>query len=150
MTSFAVIQHDIKEAMKAKDNGVRDALRLLLSNLKNYAIELHKSPEDLTADEVLVILKREIKKRKEAITLFTDGGRAEQAAQESAELAVFERYMPEQLSEAEIVTIAKEVIADFDEATQKQFGQIMGAVMKKTAGKADGSLVQQVVTQLLD
>lgn len=149
MTSLEAIKSDLTEALKAKDSGVRDALRLLLSQLKNFAIEQKKTIEDITDDEVVVVLKREIKKRKEAIEMFEKAGRKEQAQTEANELVVFEKYMPEQLSEDDIAAIVDSVIADMGNVTPQQFGAVMGAVMKQVAGKADGSIVQRLVKQKL-
>ena len=133
--------------MKSKNELELGTLRMLRSSLKNKAIELIK-PE-LTDDDVTAVLKTEIKKRKDAAETYRVGDRAELAEQEEAEIKVIEKYLPAQMDEAAIRAKAAEVIAGLSDDERANFGRAMGAVMKAMKGTADGTLVNQVVKELL-
>lgn len=137
------IENDYQQAFKAKEESVVSVLRLLRSALKNEEIA---KKEKLTDDEVIKILKTEIKKRKESIDEYKKADRDELADKEQAELVILEKYLPQQMSEDQINEIADKVIADNPDAN---FGQVMGQVMAQTKGQADGQLVKQIVEQKL-
>ena len=147
MTLEAKIKADFISAYKAKNTDVSDTLRLLQSALQNRAIE-KKGKGDaapLTDEEVLDIIRRETKKRKEAITLYTQGGRADLAAQEEKELKVLEVYLPAQMSEENIAKEIDALLKEIGPVDPKDFGKTTGLAMRRMKGKADATLVQKVL-----
>ena len=140
------IKEDLKNAIKSGDSATRDVLRFLTSDLKNEAI---KTREVLGDKDVLNILKKNIKSRKDSIEQFVNGGREDLAAKEKAELSLLEKYMPAMMSEEEVARIVGETIANMDADAAKNFGNVMKEAMKATDGKADGSLVSQTVKKAL-
>jgi hypothetical protein len=140
------IEQDLKEARLAKDGERRDALSLLLSALRSAEKDLQRTLSD---DEALQVLQRERKKRVEAIEAFRAAGREEQAEAEELELDVIEEFMPEQLSEDEIDEIVDDVIAEVGATSLRDLGRVMADVMPRVSGRADGSLVSQVVREKL-
>lgn len=136
----------LKEAMKAKDNARRDALRLLTSALKQAEIDTQK---ELTPDAAMDVLQREAKKRRENIAEYDKLGRAEQVQAEQYELSVIEEFLPRQLTHDEIVAIVKEVIASTGVTSAKEMGKLMGALQPRVKGVADGKVVSEIVKSLL-
>lgn len=136
---------DMTAAMKARGPEL-DTLRMLKADIMKYEV----SGADMVAtDEVILdILKRSIKQRKEAAEGFTKGGNEEAAQKELSEIAYFEKYMPEQMSEDEVKKIVQETI-DQMSAGPADFGKVMGAVMGKVKGQADGGMVNLAVKELL-
>ena len=137
---------DMKLAMKSKDALKLSTIRLLRSSV-SYA-QIDKGSE-LTDDEVLEVLSREAKRRREAIDAADSGGRSDVADKERAELDIINAYLPKQLDEAEIEAIAREVLAETGVTDLKDRGKVMGPLMKRLKGKADGKLAGQVVEKLL-
>lgn len=149
MSTVEQIKSDMKDAMRAKDAQALTALRGLLSAFTNELVAIGRTPQDtLSDDEALVVIKRASKQRKDAIEQFEKGGRPELAEGEKIELAVIEKYLPAMMSLDQIKTIAEAKIAQF-EGDKTKIGQIIGAVLKETAGQADGGDVKKVVTELL-
>jgi uncharacterized protein len=146
MTLIARMEDDLKEAMLARDAERRDALRLLLNSLKAAEKELQRPLSD---EEELQVLQRERKRRIEAAEAFRGGGRNEQAESEERELAVLEEFMPEPLSEAELEEIIDDVIAEVGATSLRQLGRVMADVMPQVSGRADGSVVSQLVKEKL-
>jgi len=140
------MEADLKQAMLEKDNERRDTLRLILSNLRSAEKELQRPLSD---DEELQVLQRERKRRIEAAEAFRGGGREEQAEKEERELAVLREFMPEQLSEEELEEIIDDVIAEVGATSLRQLGRVMADVMPQVAGRADGSVVSQLVREKL-
>ena len=103
----------------------------------------------LVDEEIINIISTEIKKRKEAAELYEKGDRKELANKEKKELVILQKYLPEQISEEEIKKLAKEAIAKTGATSQKDMGKVMGALSPQIKGKADGSLVSQIVKELL-
>jgi uncharacterized protein YqeY len=136
----------LKEAMKAKDNARRDALRLLTSAIKQAEVD---SQKELTADAAMDVLQREAKKRRENIAEYEKLGRAEQVQSEQYELSVIEEFLPRQLTHDEIVAIVKEVIASTGVTSAKEMGKLMGALQPRVKGVADGKVVSEIVKSLL-
>ncbi len=149
MSLLTTLQSDMKQAMKVGEAVVRDALRLILANLKNTAIDSGKDITELTDEEIIVVLRREIKRRKESISAFQEGGRDDLIQQEKSELEIFEKYVPEQMPSDDIDVIVQEVVDELGGKDKAEFGQVMGMVMKKVQGKADGSLVSERVKAIL-
>lgn len=142
----AKLQDALKEAMKNKDTERRDVLRLLQSAIKQVEIDSRK---ELSGDDVMDILQKEAKKRRESITDYENAGRAEMAAAEAKELTVIEEFLPRQLNEAEVTAIVREVIAEVGAESSKDINKVMGPVMARVKGVADGKLVNQIVRQEL-
>jgi hypothetical protein len=143
---IAKIENDLREAMRSRDDARRDALRLILSSLRSAEKELQRPLHD---DEELQVLQRERKRRAEAAEAFRAGGRDEQAAAEELELAVLEEFMPEPLSEDELEEIVDDVIAEVGATSMRDLGRVMADVMPQIAGRADGSVVSQIVREKL-
>lgn len=137
---------DLKDSMKAGDQITRGVLRLLNSDIKNAEIEKGGEAGD---SEVIELIKRSVKRRKDSIEQFGKGGRADLVSKEKEELAVLEKYMPEQMSEEEIRKIVKKVILESGALDASAFGKVMGAAMKETAGNADGNVVSGIVKEEL-
>ena len=146
MSLIARLEDELKQAMVARDESRRDALRLILSSLRSAEKELQRPLHD---DEELQVLQRERKRRTEAAEAFRAGGREEQAETEERELAVLEEFMPEPLSEDELEEIIDDVIAEVGATSLRQLGRVMADVMPQVAGRADGSAVSQLVREKL-
>ena len=146
MSLIAQIEEELKDAMRARDDDRRDALRLILSSLRSAEKDLQRPLSD---DEELQVLQRERKRRVEAAEAFRGGGREEQAEQEERELAVLEEFMPEPLSEDELERIVDDVIAEVGATSMRDIGRVMADVMPQIAGRADGGTVSQLVREKL-
>ena len=140
------IETDLREAMLARDNDRRDALRLILAALRSSEKDIQRP---LSEEEELQVLQRERKKRVEAAEAFRDAGREAQAEKEEDELAVLEEFMPEPLSEAQIEEIIDDAIAENGATSLRDMGRVMADVMPQVAGRADGSAVSQIVKEKL-
>ena len=146
MSLIARLEDELKQAMVARDEPRRDALRLILSSLRSAEKELQRPLHD---DEELQVLQRERKRRIEAAEAFRGGGREEQAQGEEQELAVLEEFMPAPLSEEELEEIIDDAIAEVGATSMGQLGRVMADVMPQVAGRADGSTVSQLVREKL-
>jgi uncharacterized protein len=146
MSLIARLEGELEQAMKERDAVRRDALRLILSNLRSAEKELQRPLHD---EEELQVLQRERKKRVEAAEAFRTAGREEQAAAEEAELDVLEEFMPEPLSEEELEEIVDDAIAETGATSMRDLGRVMADVMPQIAGRADGSAVSQLVREKL-
>lgn len=134
---------ELNEAMKAKDTVKVIVLRGLISELKNRLIDLRAEGKELTDDESMKVIAKEAKKRKDSIEAYKSAGREDLVQEESLELSIIEEYLPKGLSNEDISLIVDEVLSTL--GNNAQFGAIMGAVMSKVAGRADGNLVREVV-----
>ncbi|WP_456443026.1 GatB/YqeY domain-containing protein [Caldithrix abyssi] len=141
------ILQDLKEAMKSGDRFKVETLRGLIAQIKDEKIKLR--PKEIEEKDVLTVLNRAVKRRKEAIELYKQGDRPELAEKEQKELEIIQQYLPEQLSTDEIIKFIEQAIAEVQAASIKDMGKVMGAVMKKVQGKADGKEVQQLVRERL-
>ena len=146
MTLIARIESELKAARLARDDDRRDALSLLLNALRASEKELRRP---LSEEEELQVLQRERKRRIEAAEAFRAGGREEQAEDEEYELEVLEEFMPEQLSEEEIEEIIDDVISEVGATSIRDMGRVMAGVMHQVSGRADGSVVSQLVKEKL-
>ncbi|MEE8601115.1 GatB/YqeY domain-containing protein [Euzebya tangerina] len=142
------IQSDLKDAMKARDKVRTGTLRMVLAGIKNLRAEPGHG-DDVSDAEVTDILSREAKKRRESIETYADAGREELAASEQAELDVLTEYLPEQMGEAEIRSLVTETVSQVGASDPSDLGKVMGALMPKVKGKADGKLVNAVVREVL-
>jgi hypothetical protein len=146
MSLIARMQDEVKEATLSRDSERRDALRLILSALRSAEKELQRPLSD---EEELQVLQRERKRRIEAAEAFRTGGRDEQADAEERELAVLQEFMPEPLSEEELEEIVDDAIAENGATSMRDFGRVMADVMPQVSGRADGSVVSQLVKEKL-
>jgi uncharacterized protein YqeY len=146
MSLVARLEEELKQARLARDEERRDALSLLVSALKSAEKELQRP---LTDDESLQVLQRERKRRHEAAEAFRSGGRDEQAAGEERELAILQEFMPEPLSEEELESIVDDAIAEVGATSMRDIGRVMADVMPQVSGRADGSMVSQLVREKL-
>jgi uncharacterized protein YqeY len=140
------IEGELKEAMRERDAPRIATLRLTLSALRAAEKELLRP---LREDEELQVLQRERKRRAESIRAFRDAGRLEQVEQEEAELRVLEELMPSPLSEEELERIVDDAIAETGATSLRDLGRVMADVMPQVAGRADGSVVSQLVREKL-
>ena len=140
------IKEDLVIALKSKEELKMSVLRMLLADIKNLSIE---KKEDLNDDEVLTALKSAVKKRKDSIESYQAGGRDELARKEEDEIKILEEYLPEQMSEEEVIEIVKGVVNNMGEVSQADFGKVMGAAMSKLKGQADGNIVSKIVKENL-
>jgi uncharacterized protein len=146
MTLIGELEDQIKEAMKARDAERRDALRLIVNALKSSEKELQRPLSD---EEELQVLQRERKRRVEAAEAYRSGGHEDRAEAEERELAILEEFMPEPLSEDEIEDIVDDAIAEVGATSMADLGRVMADVMPQIAGRADGSVVSQLVREKL-
>jgi uncharacterized protein YqeY len=146
MSLIGRLESELKEAMLARDEDRRDALRLVLSSLRGAEKELQRPLHD---DEELQVLQRERKRRLEGAEAFRAGGRPDQADREEAELRVLEEFMPEPVEEEELEAIVDSVIAEVGATSMRDFGRVMADVMPQVSGRADGSTVSQLVREKL-
>jgi uncharacterized protein YqeY len=140
------IKDDIKAAMKAKDTAKRDALRLLDSAMKQIEVDERK---ELSDDDVLAIISKQVKQRNDSATQYKEAGRDDLLEKESAEIAIFETYLPAQLSDDELTTAVKEIIAQTGATSMKDMGKVMGAAKAKIGNLADGKRINECVKALL-
>jgi len=140
------IEEELKVARLERDTDRRDALSLLLNALRGAQKELGRP---LTEEESLQVLQRERKRRLEAAEAFRAAGREEQAEDEEYELEVLEEFMPEPLSEEEIEEIVDDVISEVGATSIRDMGRVMAGVMHQVSGRADGSVVSQLVKEKL-
>ena len=138
--------NDLKEALRSKDERRKTTLRLALAAIHNAEIAKGKALEE---GEVLAVLSKEAKQRRESAAMFAEGGREDLVDQENKELEILTEYLPEQLSEAEIEARAREVIDEVGAASAAQMGDVMRVLMTQMKGKADGQLVSTIVKRIL-
>ena len=146
MGLLAQLTEDMKVAMKAKDKETLSVIRMVKSALSNEQIQLG---HDLTTDEEMTVLSREMKQRVEELASYQEANRDDLAQNIQQQIDVLNQYMPKQLSETEVEDIVKETISEVGATSKADMGKVMGALMPKVKGKADGKLVSQKVQSLL-
>jgi len=146
MSLRETINQDVKNAMKAKETKKRDALRLLTSAFKQIEVDERK---DLNDDDIIKIIQKEVKKRNDAATQYKDASREDLMQIELDEIAIYEPYLPAQLSDEELSSTLKDIITKVGAATMKDMGKVMGMASKELAGKADGKRINECVKELL-
>ena len=140
------IEQDLKSSLKAGDRVRLSSLRLLWSAIKNEEIE---KKENLTDEEIVTIVQRQVKQRREAAEAYRQAARDDLAQNEEVELKILSSFLPQQLSEEEIRKIAEETLNSMPETERINFGKVMGQVMGRVKGKTDGNTVSKVVKELL-
>ena len=149
MELFDIISNDIKEAMKAKDKVALDTLR----NIKKVLLEAKTAPganDTVSDDTAIKLIQNLVKQGKESAELYSSQNRPELAAEELAQVAVMEKYLPKQMSEEEVATVLKEIIAQTGAVGPQDMGKVMGVATKQLAGKAEGRVISAIVKQLLN
>ena len=147
MSLLSRLNDDLKLAMKAKEKTVLQVTRMIKASLQNEHIKLGR---ELTADEELTLLSREMKQRRDSLAEFEKANRDDLVEKVVAEIAIVEKYLPTQLTEEEIRQIVASVIEDTGVTSTQAFGQVMGKVMPQVKGKADGNLVNEIVKEQLN
>ena len=146
MTVTERISTELRDAMRSGRADRRDALRLIYAALQKAEKD---RPEGFGDDQALAVLRSERKRRIEAAEAFRSGGRDEQAEAEEQELAVLQEFMPEPLSEEDLEEIVDDAIAENGATSMRDFGRVMADVMPQVSGRADGSVVSQLVKEKL-
>ncbi|AHB42370.1 hypothetical protein RAAC3_TM7C00001G0524 [Candidatus Saccharibacteria bacterium RAAC3_TM7_1] len=139
------IQAELKAALLSGSRFDADVLRGLKAAILNEEVASGKRDEGLGDEEIEKVVAREVKKRAESIKLYEENSRPELAENERNEIAILERYLPAQMSEAELEALVDETIASLSEVTMQQMGQVIGAVKAKAGNAADGALIAQLV-----
>jgi len=140
------IEKDYINAMKTKNDSVVSVLRMVKSALQNEKI---KAGKELSNNDAIKIIQREIKQRKDSIENYQAGGRIELVKQEQSEMEILEKYLPEQLSDKELTQIVRSAIQEVGATATSDLGKVMGKVMPQVAGRADGSQISAKVKELL-
>ena len=146
MSLLSTLQSDLAVAQKARNEVAISTLRFLLSSIHNAQIQ---KGAELTGEEIIVQIRREVKRHNESIEAFKTAGRNELVASESAEKEILEKYLPQGISDGELSKIVEEAIKEVGAQTLGDFGKVMGAVMKKAGGGADGAKVSAMVKEKL-
>ncbi|WP_300486124.1 GatB/YqeY domain-containing protein [Flavobacterium sp.] len=141
------IMDEMKTAMKAKDTVALEALRAIKSEI--LLAQTSGTGQELKEEDEIKILQKLVKQRKDSATIFSEQGRADLAEPELAQVAVIEKFLPAQLSEAEVEAIITKIIADGGFSGMGSMGQVMGVASKELAGKADGKTISTIVKKLL-
>ena len=148
MTLRDRLMEDMKQAMKDKEAGKLklSVIRMVRSAAKNVEIDRHKELDD---NELLEVVAKEVKMRRDSLDEFRKAGRPELLATLEQEIAILMEYLPEQMSEAEVRTLVIQAVADAQAASVKDMGKVMALLMPKVKGRADGKLVNTIVKELL-
>ncbi|MBO9129594.1 GatB/YqeY domain-containing protein [Bacillus sp. 165] len=141
------LNDDMKQAMRNKEKEKLSVIRMVKAAIQNEAIKVGNS--SLTEEEELTVLMREAKQRKDSLLEFEKAGREDLVDKIKNEFQILETYLPKQLTEEELKNIVAQVIEEVGAASKADMGKVMGALMPKVKGKADGSLVNKLVSQLL-
>lgn len=144
----ATLQHDLQDAIRAQDRVRSATLRMALTSVTNEEVA-GKVARELSDADVVTVLTREAKRRREAATAYTDAGRPELADRENAELAVLEAYLPAQLDDATLEQLATEAVAQTGASGMAQMGQVMKVLQPRVAGAAEGGRVAAAVRRAL-
>ncbi|MDP6387760.1 MAG: GatB/YqeY domain-containing protein [Candidatus Pacebacteria bacterium] len=143
------IKEKIKDAMKARDEIKLSVLRGLSAAFTNELVATKRKPdEELTDDEAIAVIKKQAKQRRESIEQFKSGGRYDLVQREEKELALLSKYLPEEMSRQEVEKIAKAKKEELGIEDKSKMGVLIGALMKEFKGRADGSVVKEVVVSL--
>jgi uncharacterized protein len=141
------LNEDMKQAMKSQDKFKLSVIRMVRSSIKNLEIDLKRTLDD---NEVLDVLSREIKQRKDSLQEFEKAGRDDLVNNLKAELVILADYQPQQLTEEEVKTIVQQTIQQVGATSKADMGKVMTALMPQVKGRADGKIVNQLVQQLLN
>ena len=143
------LQQQLKESMLARDALRTSVLRMLLSAINYYEIQKGGAGYEATGEDILGVIQNQAKQRRDSIEQFKTAGRQELVDKETKELEILSVYLPEQMSEEEITKLVKEAISQTGATSMTDIGKVMGALMPKVKGKADGNLVSGIVKKEL-
>ncbi|HZW83862.1 MAG TPA: GatB/YqeY domain-containing protein [Candidatus Deferrimicrobium sp.] len=146
MSLLGKLNDDMKQAMKDKDKLKLSVIRMVKASVKNEEIN---QGHVLSDDQVLALLNRELKQRRDSLQEFEKAGRVDLAEPTRAEIEILLTYLPEQMDEVQVRQIVQETIEQTGASSKKDLGRVMGAIMPKVKGKADGTLVNKIVQELL-
>jgi len=141
------IESAMRDAMRARDDRRTQTLRLAMAAAHNQRIARGR---ELTDEEVVDVLARQVKQRRESIDMYRAGGREDRAADEEAEAAILAEFLPQQLTEEEIEALVRAAVAETDATGPGDLGRVMGRVSPQTKGRADGRLVSEIARRLLE
>ncbi|MEW6978495.1 GatB/YqeY domain-containing protein [Bacillus pumilus] len=147
MSLLEQLNSDMKLMMKNREKDKLAVIRMVKASLQNEAIKLKK--DSLTGDEELTVLSREIKQRKDSLHEFSKANRLDLVDKVQKEIDILDVYLPEQLSEEELQTVVKETIAETGASSKADMGKVMSAIMLKVKGKADGAVINRLVSEQL-
>ncbi len=147
MNLLTTIENDLKLAIKSRQEDELRTLRMLKSDIM---YERARGSDDLSEEKIIEVIARASKRRRESIDEFTKAGRKDLADLEAAELVIIEKYLPRQLGADEVAAVIDAKISELGITSQKEFGKIMGAVMKELKGQADGGLVRELLTKKME
>ena len=146
MTLSARIESAMRDSMRARDEQRTQTLRMAMAAAQNQRIALRR---DLTDDEVVDVVTRQVKQRRESIEAYRAGGREDRAAAEEAEVAILAEFLPQQLTDDEVTELARAAITETGASSPADLGRVMGRLSPHTRGRADGRMVSDVVRRLL-
>lgn len=147
MTLKDTIAHDLNDAMRARDETRKSALRMLTAALKNAEIDARGKP--FGDAEAVTVVQKQVKQRRDSIGQFTKANRTDLAEKERAELVILETYLPQQASREEIEAAARRIVAETGASGPRDIGKVMPVLVREFAGKADGRMVNEVVRAVL-
>ncbi len=150
MELLKLLEADLTQALKAQDKEVLGVLRLLMASLKNREIELRSEKRGLNDEDVSVIIRREAKKRREAIEMFIKGGRQDLADKDMAEVKILEKYLPANLTEEGVRELAVKVKNELNATGTGDFGRVMKEVISRVEGRIDGGIASRLVKEILN
>jgi uncharacterized protein len=143
------LQEDLKQAMLSRNELQTSVLRMFKSAIGYYEINKGGAGYEATDEDVLAVLNTQVKQRRDSIEQFKNAGRQELADKEILELEILQKYLPEQMGEEEIKKLVEEALTQTGATAQADFGKVMGALMPKVKGKADGTVVSKIVREKL-
>lgn len=146
MTLLERIESAMRDAMRARDERRTQTLRMAMAAAHNRRIELGR---ELSDDEVVGVVGRQVKQRRESVAVYRDAGHPDRAAAEEAEAVILGEFLPQQLSEAEVTDLARAAIAETGASGPQDLGRVMGRLAAQTRGRADGRVVSDTVRRLL-
>ncbi|MGI8484558.1 MAG: GatB/YqeY domain-containing protein [Thermomicrobiales bacterium] len=141
-----LLEQDMKQAMRDKENEKRDAIRYILAMVKNVEID-KRAP--LTPEEEIGVLRSQIKQRQDSIEQFRNGGREDLAAKEASQVAILEKYLPQQMDDEELAAFVRQGVLDAGAASPKDMGKVIGLLNKRSDGRADGRRLASAVKAAL-
>lgn len=143
------LKEELRQSMLARNTLKTSVLRMLLSAINYYEIQKGGAGYEATDEDVLAVIQKEAKQRKDSIEEFKKAGREELVDKETKELEMLQDYLPQQMSEEQIREIVKQTISEINATTVAEMGKVMGTLMPKVKGKADGGLVNKIVRESL-
>ncbi|POZ88807.1 GatB/YqeY domain-containing protein [Petrotoga sibirica] len=142
-----LLNNDLKKFMKEKNTLALNAVRSIISEIKNKEVE---KGAELTEEEIVQVIKKQIKMRKDSIEQFERADRNDLAEKEKKEVEILQEYLPEQLSDEELKKIIEETISEVNATSKKDFGKVMKLVIQKVQGRADGKKISEILSTLLN